>query len=305
MAIELKPFCLPLRHRFRGLVQRTGLLVQRDGRWAEFSPFADYSPAQRTRWRAATWEALTEDSPSPRRATIPVNVIVAAVPADDAHRIVATSGCTTAKVKVGDAGDEARVEAVRDALGSTGRLRIDANAAWTVDEAARRLKVLARYDLEYAEQPVATLDEMRKLRRAVDVPLAVDEPLRRADEPAAVDLRGAADVAVLKVAPLGGVRETLRLAERIGLPVVISSALESSVGLASGVAAAAALDELPYASGLATGALLADDVVADPLVPENGELEVRVPRVDEAKLDALALSGPGADRLRTWFLEAQ
>jgi O-succinylbenzoate synthase len=301
--MKLWTFSLPLRHRFRGLDERIGMLVERDGRWAEFSPFSDYTRAQRARWRQAAWEALTEELPPALRATVPVNVTVPEVDAETAHRIVASSGCTTAKVKVGDREDEARVEAVRDALGAAGHIRVDVNAAWDVDRAVRGLRSLMRYDLQYAEQPVATIEEMRELRRRTEVPLAVDESLRKADHPAEVDLRGAADVAVLKVAPLGGVRATLQLAERLDMPVVISSALESSIGLAAGVAAAAALDDLPYACGLATAALLEDDVVSDPLLPVGGEIPVRMPQVDRAGLDRLALDGPEAARLRAWFEE--
>lgn len=280
------------------------MLVKRGESWAEFSPFADYPPTLRRRWSRATLEALDGDWPTPVRTRIPVNVTVPAVDADRAHELVATSGCTTAKVKVGDDQDEARVEAVRAALGSEGRLRVDVNASWDVEEAARKLNILARYDLEYAEQPVQSLDEMRALRRRVDVPLAIDESLRTADDPMAVDVTDAADVAVLKVAPLGGVRAALALADRLQLPVVVSSALESSVGLAAGLALAAALDELPHACGLATGKLLAADMVTEPYVPVDGAIELAPFEVDESALEEHALTGPEADRLRTWFHEA-
>jgi O-succinylbenzoate synthase len=201
--------------------------------------------------------------------------------------MVAASGCATAKVKVAEPGqdegeDLVRVEAVRDALGPAGRLRVDANAAWDVDEAARRLTRLARFDLEYAEQPVATLDQMRRLRSRVDVRLAADESVRTAEDPLRIAGLEAADVVVLKVQPLGGVRRCLAIADACGLPVVVSSAIETSVGLAAGVALAAALPDLPFACGLGTAPLLTGDVVADPLLPVDGALAVRRPTVDPA-----------------------
>lgn len=300
MDLELRPFRLPLRIPFRNLTERTGLLVRKGRVWAEFSPFADYPPYLRRRWFEATMEMLGEQPP-PLRDRIPVNVTVPALPPQEAHDLVAGSGCRTAKVKVGDPDDEERVEAVREALGPSGKLRIDVNGAWAVEDAAAKLGVLGRYDLEYAEQPVAGLEEMRELRARVDVPLAVDESLRTALDPGQLDLTGIADVAVLKVAPLGGIGRTLRLAERVGIPVVISSALESSVGMAAGLACAARLPALDYACGLGTVSLFEEDIVEDPLVECDGAIEVRSPVVDEQALEQQELTGPEADRLRDWF----
>ncbi|MBN9375471.1 MAG: o-succinylbenzoate synthase [Cellulomonas sp.] len=296
---------IPLRTRFRGLVVRDGVLVRGDAGWGEFSPFWDYDDAESVRWWRAAREAADEGWPAPLRESVPVNVTVPAVDAARAREIVLTSGgCRTAKVKVAEPGqaaadDEARLEAVRDALGPDGRIRVDANTAWDVDEAVRRL---AAYDraaggLEYAEQPVPTVDDLAALRRRTHVPLAADESVRRSDDPMAVVRKAAADVVVLKVQPLGGVRACLELAERVGLPVVVSSALESSVGLAAGVALAAALPELPYACGLATGRLFTDDVVADPLLPVDGEIAVRRPEPDPV---ALARTAAGPDLAARW-----
>lgn len=301
MDLELRPFRLALRVPFRNLTERAGLLVRRGDRWAEFSPFADYPPHLRRRWFQATMEMLDEQ-PRSLRDRIPINVTVPALTAQEAHDLVAGSGCTTAKVKVGDARDEERVEAVRDALGPAGKLRIDVNGTWTVDEAVAKLGVLGRYDLEYAEQPVVGLQEMRELRARVDVPLAVDESLRTAVDPESVDLTDVADVAVMKVAPLGGIGRTLRLAERMGIPVVISSALESSVGMAAGLACAARLPVLDHACGLGTVSLFDEDIVQDPLLQRDGAIEVRRPVVDEEALARHELTGPEAGRLRDWFI---
>ncbi|MDQ3951857.1 MAG: o-succinylbenzoate synthase [Actinomycetota bacterium] len=279
-----RTFRIPLRVRFRGVTERAGVLVRGPHGWGEFSPFPEYGPPVTRAWRAAAIEAATQPWPEPVRSSIPVNAIVPAVGPQQAHDMTVASGCSTVKVKVAEGDDEARVEAVRAALGPDGRIRIDANGAWDVDTAEKMIGVLGRYDLEYVEQPVATLEEMAELRRRVDVPLAADESVRTAEDPLRVKGLDAADVVVLKVQPLGGVRRCLEVAEAAGLPAVVSSAVETSIGLAAGVALGAALPELPYACGLGTLSLLEGDVVADPLVPRNGALEVRRPEVDEAAL---------------------
>jgi O-succinylbenzoate synthase len=300
-----RAFGIPMRIPFRGLRERVGLLIEGPCGWGEFSPFSDYSPERTARWLKAALESTTREWPSPVRKSIPVNAIVPAVSAVDAYELAAESGCTTVKVKVGDDGDEARVEAVRDALGSGGRVRIDANGAWDVDTAARKIRALARFDLEYVEQPVATLDDMALLRRRIDVPLAVDESIRLADDPGRIAALGIADVAVLKVHPLGGVWACLDIAEALGLPVVVSSALETSVGLSAGIALAAALPDLPYACGLATATLLDGDVVADPLVPMSGAIEVRRPSVSQDALRIHAIADERAATLRSRLRDAE
>ncbi|GAA4153642.1 o-succinylbenzoate synthase [Actinomadura keratinilytica] len=306
----MRVYAIPMRTRFRGITRREGVLVRGPAGWGEFSPFAEYGPAECARWLAAAREAAFEGWPAPVRDRIPVNVTVPAVEPERAHQIVAASGCRTAKVKVAERGqderdDLARVEAVRDALGPSGRLRVDVNGAWDVDTAARMIRRLDRFDLEYVEQPCATLEEMARVRRLVDVPVAADESIRRAEDPLKVRAAEAADVAVLKVQPLGGVRAALRVAEACGLPVVVSSAVETSVGLAAGVALAAALPELRYACGLATLSLLDGDVVDDPLTPVGGALPVRRPRVDPAALARYRADAAAAGRWRTRAAEAQ
>jgi O-succinylbenzoate synthase len=248
--------------------------------WGEFSPFPEYDATVSAKWLAAAQEAAGIGWPAPVRNRIPVNTTVPAVGPDQAHALVAASKCTTAKVKVAERGqgladDIDRVEAVRSALGPTGRVRVDANGGWSVDEASDALAALSRFDLEYAEQPVQTLEEMAALRRRVDVPLAADESVRTAEDPMRVVGLEAADIVVLKVQPIGGVRACLEVAEACGLPVVVSSAIETSIGIAAGVALAAALPELPYACGLGTVPLISDDLCDDPLVPVDGYLDVR------------------------------
>lgn len=290
--VEGRAFAIGLRNRFRGITVREGLLVRGPAGWGEFSPFAEYGPRESSRWWAACLEAAHQGWPEPLRERIPVNVTVPAVGPERATEIVASGGCATAKVKVAEKGrdwreDVDRVEAVRAAIGPEGRVRVDANGAWDVDTAVRMIRELDRFDLEYVEQPSATLEELGEVRRRVDVPVAADESIRRAEDPLRVRAAEAADIVVLKVQPLGGVRAALRVAEACGLPVVVSSAVESSVGLAAGVALAAALPELPYACGLATMQMLTADVAAEPLTPVDGYLPVRRVEVDERSLEAV------------------
>jgi len=305
---DIVVYRVPLVTRFRGLDARDGVLLRGPAGWAEFSPFWDYDDAASLPWLRAAREAAELPWPAPVRDTVPVNVTVPAVGPEAAHAMVAASGCRTAKVKVAEPGrtladDEERVAAVRDALGPSGRIRVDANAAWDADAAIAALRRLDRAagGLEYAEQPCRTVDDLVLVRRALDVPIAADEAVRLAADPMAVVRAGACDVVVLKVAPLGGVRACLELAERVGVPVVVSSALETSIGLAAGLALAAALPDLPYACGLATARLLAADVVADPLLPVGGMIGVRRPAPDPRALAAATADADTTDRWRRRF----
>lgn len=299
---------LPLNTRFRGVGHREIALVEGPAGWGEFSPFLEYEPEEAARWLAAAIEVATHGFPTPVRDEVPVNATVPAVPADEVPRVLARyDGCTTAKVKVAERGqalgdDLDRVAAVRAAMGAGGRVRIDANGAWTVDDALAAIRALSPYDLEYVEQPCATVEELAQLRMAlarngIDVLIAADESIRKADDPLRVKQLGAADVAVLKVAPLGGVRGALRIAEQIGLPVVVSSALDSSVGMAAGVAFAATLPQLPFACGLGTIELFDGDVVTNSVVPHGGVLH---PGAVSPEPELLERWAAPADRVAWW-----
>ncbi len=294
---DVAVFSIPMRVRFRGITVREGLLLRGDAGWGEWSPFLEYDSRESLPWLRCAEEAAAGDWPDPVRDRVPVNVTVPVISPEAAHALVAGSGCRTAKVKVADhaaslAEDQARLEAVRDALGPGGRIRVDANGAWDVDEAVAALKVLERASggLEYVEQPCATVEELAAVRRRTSVLVAADESIRRAEDPYRVRDLEAADIAVLKVQPLGGVRACLRIAEDIGLPTVVSSALETSIGLAAGVALAAALPELEYASGLATIDMLADDVADRRLAAVDGYVPVHRPEVSEDQLSRCAAS---------------
>jgi O-succinylbenzoate synthase len=303
-------YSIGLRTRFRGITVREGMLFEGPAGWAEWSPFADYDDATCVSWLRAAREAAYDGWPAPVRDVVPVNCTVPAVGPSRAAEIVRASGCGTAKVKVAEPGqrladDLARVEAVRDAIGPDGRVRIDANGAWSVDEAVRNLKELDRFGLEYVEQPCASVHELAAVRRRSDVPVAADESIRRAEDPLLVRDLEAADIAVLKVQPIGGVRACLEIAEQIGLPVVVSSALETSIGIAAGVALAAALPELPYACGLATVSMFTAEVVADPLLPVDGLLPVVRPVPDPELLAASRADGPVAAAWQARFARVE
>jgi len=297
-ALELHPVRIPMRQRFRRVDHREAVLVRGPRGWGEFSPFPDYPPEVTTRWLAAALELACSELPEPVREVIHVNVTVPATDPVTAVALVRESGASTAKVKIGEPGqsegeDIARVRAVREALGPEGGLRVDVNASWDLETAARRISRLVEFDLQYVEQPVATLDDMKALRSMVDVPLAADELVRQSPHPLRVIEEGAADVLVLKVQPMGGVSRVLELANRSTIPVVISSALETSVGMYGGLLAASLIPDLPYACGLGTVALIEGDPTREPLIPSDGLLAVRRPEPDP---ELLARWRPERDR---------
>jgi O-succinylbenzoate synthase len=298
---------LPMTTRFRGIETREALLLRGPEGWSEFSPFVEYDDAEASTWLAAAIDFGWNAQPEPLRDRIPVNATVPAVTASEVAGVLSRyDGCRTVKVKVAERGqslrdDVARVGAVRDALGPEGRIRVDANGAWNLDEAEHALHELARYDLEYAEQPCASVDELAELRRRLadwDIPVAADESVRKADDPLAVARAGAADLVVVKAQPLGGIRSALRIVAEAGLPAVVSSALDTSIGLSMGAHLAAALPQLDHDCGLGTAALLAADVTAAPLVPSSGAIQVR--RVD-ADPELLTRHAAPSER-RDWWL---
>jgi O-succinylbenzoate synthase len=286
---------LPLRVRFRGLDVREALLLEGPAGWTEFSPFAEYGDDEAATWLEAALDYGWHATPEPRRTEIMVNATVPAVPAASVPDVLARfPGCRTAKVKVAEAGqsladDVERVRAVRHELGAEGRIRVDANGGWNVDEAEHAVHALAEFDLEYIEQPCASIDELVQLRERIgylDIPIAADESVRKAEDPVAVARAGAANLLVIKAQPLGGIRRALDIVERAGLPVVVSSALDTAIGISMGAALAAALPDLDYDCGLGTSALFEADVAT--LTYRNGGLIVGRVRPDADALERLA-----------------
>ncbi|MEW1954617.1 o-succinylbenzoate synthase [Terrabacter sp. NPDC080008] len=299
---------LPMRVRFRGVDVREALLLEGSSGWGEFSPFVEYADAESARWLAAAIESAYAGWPAPVREAVPVNATVPAIGPDRVPEVLARfDGCTTAKVKVAERGqrlddDIDRVAAVRSAMGASARIRVDANGGWDVATATEALRRLTAYDLEYAEQPCASVEELVELRTAlarngIDVPIAADESIRKAEDPIRVARLGAADVVIVKVAPLGGVAPALEVVHACGLPAVVSSALDTSVGIAAGVALAAALPSLEHACGLGTVGLFERDVAAVPWRPAGGLLGVgrAVPEPE-----ALAALAAPPDRRQWW-----
>jgi O-succinylbenzoate synthase len=299
---RLHVVALPMRVRFRGITTREVALIDGPAGWGEFGAFVEYEPSEAAHWLASGIEAAYRKPPPTRRDRVPINATVPAVPAAQVGEVLARfPGAGTAKVKVAEPGqtladDVARVNAVRELVPT---VRVDANGGWSVDEAVRAAAALtADGPLEYLEQPCAAVEELAELRRRVDVPIAADESIRKAEDPLAVVRAQAADIAVLKVAPLGGISAMLEIAAQIDIPVVISSALDSAVGIAAGLSAAAALPQLRHACGLGTGGLFLEDV-ADVAPPVDGTMAVGPVTPDPARLRALAVPS----ERRQWWID--
>jgi O-succinylbenzoate synthase len=291
-----------MRVRFRGITTREVALIEGPAGWGEFGAFEEYEPPEAAAWLASAVEAAYGPPPPMYRDVIPINATVPAVDAARVEEVLSRfPGARTAKVKVAEPGqtladDVERVSAVRRSVPT---VRVDANGGWSVEEAVAAAAALtADGPLEYLEQPCATVAELAELRTRVDVPIAADESIRKADDPLHVVRARAADIAVVKVAPLGGIGRLLDIAAQIDIPVVVSSALDSAVGISRGLLAAAALPRLDYACGLGTGGLFVDDV-AEPAVPIDGSLRV-APAVPDA--DRLAALAARPER-RQWWIE--
>jgi O-succinylbenzoate synthase len=297
---------LPLRQRFRGIDTREAMLFEGPEGWTEFSPFLEYADAEAVAWLAAAIDFGWTPSPALYRDRVGVNATLPVVAPDQVAGVLARfPGCRTVKIKVADASqvladDVARVREARAVLGPEGRIRVDANGAWTVDEAEHAIHALAEFDLEYVEQPCATVDELADIRSRVKymgVPIAADESVRKASDPLAVARAGAADLLVIKAQPLGGISAALRIIGEAGLPIVVSSALDTSVGISMGLHLAAATEPLDFDCGLATTALLTTDVTDAPLLPEGGSMPVRRVTPTPTLLERNAAS---ADRFEWW-----
>ena len=300
----MRVVALPMKTDFRGISVREVALVRGEYGWGEFSPFLEYDDQESSMWLASAIEAATQPRPPQLRTTIPVN---GTIPATNDKKVIdklvaSYPGVVTYKVKVGEnlSEDIARLARIRS-LGRKINIRIDVNGLWSVKDALTNL--YAFYEnvgpFEYVEQPCATLDEMRELKSKIHIPLkiAADEVIRKAEDPFAIDLQGAADIVMLKVQPLGGVTRSLAIAEHHGLPAVVSSALESAIGIRYGLELAAALPELHFDCGLATGSLISDDLAHLSIV--DGAIAVDGSTMGDLdiKLESLAVA---PDRYEWW-----
>ena len=300
----MRVVALPMKTDFRGISVREVALVRGEYGWGEFSPFLEYDDQESSMWLASAIEAVTQPRPPQLRTSIPVN---GTIPATNDKKVIdelvaSYPGVVTYKVKVGEnlSEDIARLARIRS-LGRKVNIRIDVNGLWSVEDALTNL--YAFYEnvgpFEYVEQPCATLDEMRELKSKIHIPLkiAADEVIRKAEDPFAIDLQGAADIVMLKVQPLGGVTRSLAIAEHHGLPAVVSSALESAIGISYGLELAAALPELHFDCGLATGSLISDDLAHLSII--DGAIAVDGSTMGDLdiKLESLAVA---PDRYEWW-----
>jgi len=289
----LRVVALPMKTNFRGVTVREVALIQGEYGWGEFSPFLEYDDAESAPWLACAIEAATQPKPKLFRTEVTVNGTIPALnDREELERVVNSfPGVTTFKVKVGSntSEDIARINVLRS-LRPNAKFRIDANGLLSVEQAVSLLQLVG--DIEYIEQPCATVEELRELKKWVDVKIVGDELLRKAKDPFAIDLSGAVDYLMLKVQPLGGIKRAHQLAQHHKLPVVVSSALESAVGINYGLTLAASFEDMNFDCGLGTGSLLAKNVAQLPIVDGKIQISDVVPN-----LEGLDVS---ADRYEWW-----
>jgi O-succinylbenzoate synthase len=289
----LRVVTLPTTTNFRGVTVREVALIHGEYGWGEFSPFLEYDDAESAPWLACAIEAATQPKPRLYRTHVSVNGTIPALndPADLEKIIDSFPGVKTFKVKVGTdvSEDLHRLDLVRT-LRPNATIRVDVNGLWSVDEAEKFINSIG--DVEYVEQPCATIEELRELKKRVDVKIVGDEVLRKAKDPFTVDLSGAVDYLMLKVQPLGGVKRAHKLAEHHNLPVVVSSALESAVGINYGLILAASFEDMRFDCGLGTGSLLAKNVAELPIVDGKIAISDVIPNFDGLDVSA--------DRFKWW-----
>lgn len=289
----LRVIALPMKTKFRGIAVREVALIKGPHGWGEFSPFLEYDDAESAPWLASAIEAATTPKPKLYRTSVAINGTIPALnePADLKRVVDSFPGVKTFKVKVGNdlAEDLARVNVIRN-LQPQAKIRIDVNGLWSVDKAEAFLSAVG--DIEYVEQPCATIEELRELKSRTSVKIVGDEVLRKAADPFAIDFTGAIDYLMLKVQPLGGIKRAHALAEHHNLPVVVSSALESAIGINYGLTLAASFETMNFNCGLGTGSLLAADVAHLPIV--DGKIEITEFEPQLAGLDV------ASDRFEWW-----
>jgi O-succinylbenzoate synthase len=301
-----KVLAIPMRTKFRGLTTREVLLFEGPNGWAEWSPFTEYEDEEASIWLKAAIEWAFGDIPKTDVKTIKVNATLPAV--KDVQKALEPFGkFEVVKIKVAEPGqtlqdDIDRIHQVREHYPDA-RIRLDANGNWDIETALKIAKIIYQENipLEYLEQPVKTIAEMAELKlklQEFNIKIAADESVRKVSDPLAVAQANAADILVLKVAPLGGINNALHIAKEAGLPVVVSSALETSVGISMGAHLAALLNS-EYASGLATAALLTQDVTDTPLIPVDGVIPVGRVAVRRTSLD---MTDAPVERT-TWWID--
>lgn len=296
---SMRVVALPTKSNFRGVKLREVALFKGEFGWGEFSPFLEYDTAECVPWLQSAIAAATKPVPKLFREKVKVNGTIPALnnSAEIEEIVQSFDGVTTFKVKVGDnlVEDLARLMMIRS-LNPKAKLRVDVNGSWSVDTAISNLQAIYENigELEYIEQPCATIDELKRLKEEIKIPLKIagDEILRKAKDPFKVDLAGAIDILVLKVQPLGGINRANQLANHYELPVVVSSALESAVGINYGLQLAGSIPDLEFDCGLGTGALLSKNIGNLPIV--NGEITITNVEPDFSGLEV------SSDRYQWW-----
>jgi O-succinylbenzoate synthase len=306
--VDVRVLNLPLKSSFRGVTSRELMIFRGQERYAEFSPFLEYQDQESATWLQAALAFANEDLPDLKRDVIPVNATLPAVNGDRVEQLLENfPGFRTVKIKVAEKGqllqdDIARIRAVKK-LHPDAKIRLDANGGFTVNQALNLLESLREIELEYFEQPVASIAELVQLRSALreigsNLKIAADESIRKATDPLLLARERAADIAVIKMQPLGGVARAKEIAQDSGLEIVVSSALESSLGIAQGLYLAGSLENLDYDCGLWTQNLFTDDIVKTPLTVQNASISVAIPELDPEKLERYRVS---PDRERFWM----
>jgi len=290
---------VPLRTKFRGITERELLIFEGANGWSEWAAFTEYSDEEAATWLAAAIEWGFSPLPKTKRRSVKVNAILPAVKPEEVSKILSRAGkFSTVKIKVAEAGQDLSEDLARilevHSLFPEAKIRLDANGGFDIAQAMQLLEKLSfeGVELQYFEQPVASIAELAEIKleiskRGLTTPIAADESVRKSSDPLAVELAGAADILVLKSAPLGGIASALEIAASSKLPVVSSSAMQSSIGLAAELHFAACLDSMEFDAGLGTINLFAGDLVKDSLRPVDGVLEVSRPEVSTSALDTL------------------
>jgi O-succinylbenzoate synthase len=289
---ELQVVSIPVKNNFRGIKSREIALFEGPAGWSEFSPFTEYDNKQSATWMKASLEAATKPAPNPLRNEVMVNATLPNIKPTEVEKVLSNfDGCTTIKIKINDftLDRELLIECLKHVPNA--KFRLDINGGWTLEEAVANLK---NYEgefaglIDYVEQPCLDIADLKALKNETGIKIAVDESIRKFLSSDLTKLKDVADIAVIKWAPSGGINAAINLIEQISLPVVISSALDSSVGISHGLALASAIPNLYGACGLATVALLEGDVTSNSLIASNGVIvnhRVTPDRISEFKVD--------------------
>ena len=289
---ELQVVSIPVKNTFRGIKSREIALFEGPAGWSEFSPFLEYDNKQSAIWMKAALEAATKPAPTPLRNEVMVNATLPNIKPGEVEKVLSNfDGCTTIKIKINDftIDRELLIESLKHVPNA--RFRLDINGGWTLDEAIVNLK---NYEgefaglIDYVEQPCIDIADLKVLKNETGIKIAVDESIRKFLGSDLTKLKDVADIAVIKWAPSGGINAALDLIKQISLPVVVSSALDSSVGISHGLALACAIPNLYGACGLATVALLEGDVTSDSLLASKGVIanhKITPDRISEFKVD--------------------